>query len=139
MKIWFGYGSEHSSNLVIIGTFKTEDRAKEALRLINEATELAAAESSAGRVVAGEPPDRKLSDPVLDFLRKYSVGIMNRDLEELLYEFHARANGDKVVITTDEDNVNGLIKILLHGGAKIEVYSAHSHQSAYGRQTYNGA
>jgi len=39
MKIWRGYGSEHSSNLVMIGRFKTVGDAEAAKRIIDRLAE----------------------------------------------------------------------------------------------------
>lgn len=39
MKIWHGYGSEHSMNLVMIGHFKSTEDSKKTYRLIEQLTE----------------------------------------------------------------------------------------------------
>ena len=57
------------------------------------------------------------------------------DPEQLLYDFDSKVEADKVVITTDEMEINVFLKILIHEGAKVEVYSAHEHVGQYGRQT----
>ena len=135
MKIWFGFGSEHSANLVIIGTFASSDDAAKALDLLNEATDIARADEGAGRLKAGEV-SKKFSDGLLDLATtKNFASFSYGDPEELLYDFNAVRGGSKVVVTTDELDVNAFLKILIHHGAKVEVYSAHDHDSRYGRHT----
>jgi len=65
MKVWIGYGSENSSNLVIIGTFKTAKQAEEVLGLLNEATRIAQADESAGRPAPGSTPT-EFSDAMME-------------------------------------------------------------------------
>jgi len=131
MKVWIGYGSEHSANLVIIGKFASSDKARATLDLLNEATRIARADEQAGRLTAGEPAT-KFSDDQIEFYKRTSLSL---DPEQLLYEFHARQESDRVVVTTEEMAINSLLSALLHGGAKIEVYSAHEHGGPYGRGT----
>ena len=47
MKVWIGYGSEHSANLVIIGKFASGKKANAALALLNEATRIAREDEAA--------------------------------------------------------------------------------------------
>lgn len=139
MKIWFGFGSENSSNFVIIGTFKKAGEAQQALDLINEAQQIASAEYDAGRLDTRTPPDRQMSDAVLDFARRTDLmTISNKDLVELLYEFHPMIDDGKLVITMNEWDVNFFVKAITHLGGRVEVYSAHDYRSKFGRQTYTG-
>ena len=39
MKIWHGYGSEHSMNLVMIGHFKSSEDAEKTQKLIDQLSE----------------------------------------------------------------------------------------------------
>jgi hypothetical protein len=132
MKIWFGYGSEHSANLVIIGEFKNADEAQRSLDLLNEATQIARADEDAGHISAGTVT-RQISEAQIDFFKRTSLPLGYGGPEQLLLEFHPRREGNRVVITTEEDEINAILRILLHGGAKMEVYSAHDHTGPYGR------
>jgi hypothetical protein len=38
-----------------------------------------------------------------------------------------RRDGSSIVVTTDETDVQALLKVLLDKGARIEVYSAHDY------------
>jgi hypothetical protein len=55
------------------------------------------------------------------------------DPETLLYEFDAKREGEKVVITTEEMEVGAFLKILVNRGARVQVYSAHDFPGEFGR------
>ena len=137
MKVWVGYGSEHSSNLVIIGKFSTPKKAEDALQLLNEASHIAQSDADAGRLKAGSVLN-EFTEAQMDLFRRTNLSLNHGDPEQLLYEFHTKQDGDKLVITTEEYDVNVFVKLLLHGEAKIEVYSAHDYGGPYGRQTHHG-
>lgn len=127
MKIWNGYGSEHSMNLVMIGHFNDAITAETALDTIKAATDAVQEELDAGRLVIGEPGDR-FTDEMLKAvgdLRMHSIGA--RELEQLLYDVKVERRGDQVVLETDEVEVQVFVKLLLSQGARIEMYSAHDH------------
>ena len=127
MKIWSGYGSEHSMNLVMIGHFKDATAAETALDTIQAATGAVQNEVDSGRLVMGEPRDR-FTDEMLKTvgdLRLHSISA--RELEQFLYDVKIERHGDQVVLETDEVEVQVFVKLLLSHGARIEMYSAHDH------------
>lgn len=127
MKIWRGYGTEHSMNLVMIGHFREASLAETALGTLNEATRAVRAEMEAGRIVIGEPRDR-FSDEMLgtiDDLGLHSIGAT--ELEQFLFDVRAERRGDQLVVETDEIEVQVFVKLLLAKGARIEMYSAHDY------------
>lgn len=127
MKVWYGYGTEHSMNLVMIGRFKDTTAAERANTVIKEFTKALQAEEEAGRLIVGEPDDR-FSDEVLKLLSDLNIhSIGPRELEQFLYDLTMRREGDSIVVTTDETDVQALLKVLLDKGARIEVYSAHDY------------
>jgi Family of unknown function (DUF6375) len=133
MKVWIGYGSEHSANLVVIGQFKSPKEAQEALDLLNKVTTIARADEASGLLKAGSP-STKFSDAMLKFCSDsnfMSFGL--NDPEQLLYEYSASRDTDKVIVKTEELEISPFLKVFINGGAKIEVYSAHNHQGPYGR------
>ncbi|MFC5583462.1 DUF6375 family protein [Rhodanobacter terrae] len=68
MKIWNGYGSEHSMNLVLIGRFK---RARDAEKVEKDIDKLStqASRDDSQSIPFGEPEDQKFSDDMLSLLR----------------------------------------------------------------------
>ncbi|MGW2895810.1 DUF6375 family protein [Streptomyces sp. NPDC001212] len=134
MKVWYGYGTEHSMNLVMIGRFKDTATAERAHAVIKQLTTALQAEEEAGRLTVGEPNDR-YSDEVLKLLSDLNIhSIGPRELEQFLYDLTMRRDGDSIVVTTDETDVQALLKALIDKGARIEVYSAHDHPgTGYGR------
>jgi rRNA maturation endonuclease Nob1 len=134
MKVWYGYGTEHSMNLVMIGRFEDATTAERAHVLIKELTTALQAEEEAGRLTVGEPNDR-YSDEVLKLLSDLNIhSIGPREIEQFLYDLDVRRDGDSIVVTTDETDVQALLKVLIDKGARIELYSAHDHPgTGYGR------
>ncbi|MFD6455671.1 DUF6375 family protein [Nocardia sp. NPDC060220] len=136
MKVWSGYGTEHSMNLVMVGKFEDAKSAEAAKEVIDRLTEAAEADEAAGRLVAGDPPE-EFSEQLWQLLRELEVNSLGyADLEQFLYDVQVGVDQDKVVITTDEVDVIAFIKVLLHRGAKLKIYSAHEHKGlGYGRPT----
>ncbi|MCX4650229.1 MULTISPECIES: DUF6375 family protein [unclassified Streptomyces] len=134
MKIWSGYGTEHSMNLVMIGRFKDVTTAERTHTVIKKLTTALQAEEEAGRLTVGEPNDR-YSDEVLKLLSDLNIhSIGPRELEQFLYDLTMRRNGDSIVVTTDETDVQALLKVLIDKGARVEVYSAHDYpDTGHGR------
>ena len=129
MKIWHGYGSEHSMNLVMIGHFKSADDAKKTQNLIEQLTE-----GLRDKIDIGTYRDR-FDDEVMDLLRKINCySLSPSELEHFLYDSNTQVEGDKIVLTTDESEVSAFFKLMINNGAKVEIYSAHDYPNAeYGR------
>jgi hypothetical protein len=50
------------------------------------------------------------------------------ELEQFVYDVNVgRPEGRELRLTTDESDVSGFLKIMIHNGAKVEVFSAHDH------------
>ncbi len=129
MKIWHGYGSEHSMNLVMIGHFKSPEDAEGTQKLINQLTE-----GLRDKIEIGTFRDR-FGDSVIDLLRKTECYIFSpSELEHFLYDTHTRVEGDKIILTTDELEVSAFLKLMIEKGAKVEIYSADIYpDTEYGR------
>jgi hypothetical protein len=122
MKIWCSYGSEHSANLVMIGTFRDVPSAKKAKGIIDELTAFMADADD-----ERERPDRYSSEE-LDFLMRigfHSVG--SGELEQFRYDVNVDLQGSQIIVRTDEIDVSGFLKVLIDKGARVEVYSAHDY------------
>ncbi|WP_053980724.1 DUF6375 family protein [Marinagarivorans algicola] len=121
MKIWNSYGAEHSLNLVIIGRFKEKHEAEEFETLTNKITGFLHENSEFD--VEADRFDKK----TLDFLGKENLfSLSPQQLGHLLYDVHLTRDGNEVRIGSDDD-VNAFISLLIHKGAKVEVFSAHEY------------
>ncbi|RMG27908.1 MAG: hypothetical protein D6732_19680 [Methanobacteriota archaeon] len=133
MKIWKGYGSEHSMNLVMIGYFKEARDAEKVKELFDQLVSQVMQSTNGGEI--DRLPKDRFTDPMLEFLREvnlYTIG--PAELEQFLYDVRIDFDGDKVVITTDEVDVSAFLKVLIDRGARVEVYSAHDYpNTGYGR------
>jgi hypothetical protein len=125
MKIWHGYGSEHSMNLVMIGKFKNAEDAKKTKKLIDQLTE-----GLDGKIEVGSFRDR-YGDDVLDLLRKLNCHILGpTELEQFLYAIDTEVEGDTIVLTTDETEVSAFFKLMIQEGARVEIFSRHHYPNA---------
>jgi hypothetical protein len=81
-----------------------------------------------------EDSDR-YSDSALALLSSLNTASLRpAELAQFRYDISSEQKGDKVVITTDEYDVSGFLKILIDQGARVEVYSAHLHpNTGFGR------
>lgn len=129
MKIWHGYGSEHSMNLVMIGHFKSPEDAKKTQKLIEQLSE-----GLRDKIDIGTSRDR-FGDDVLDLLRESNCYILSpSELEHFLYDTHTRVEEDKIILKTDESEVSAFFKLMITKGARVEIYSADDYPDAeYGR------
>ncbi|MCA0380063.1 MAG: DUF6375 family protein [Actinobacteria bacterium] len=129
MKMWRGYGTEHSMNLKLIGHFAEARDARAAEEAIKELASAAERELDAKRLDYGEPP-QLFSDEFSEVMRKvevYSLG--HADIEQFLYDAEVKSTGVDVVVQTDEIDVIAFVKVLIAKGAKVEMYSMHDHGS----------
>lgn len=130
MKVWFGYGSEHSMNLVMIGRFKEVRDAVKAQARIERLTTLVASEMEAGRLRPGELLDH-FPDHIRDSL--YEAGIHTigpAELEQFAYDVSVTLKGEVIELRTDESDVSAFLKVLLDCSGRVEVYSAHDYPDA---------
>lgn len=134
MKVWYGFGTEHSMNLVMIGRFKDAAKAETVNGIINDFKTAVEADQTAGRLKLGEPT-ATYSDEMLRLLMDLNVpSLAPGELEQFVYDVNVRRDGDSIVITTDEIAVEAFMKLMLLKGARVEVYSAHDYpDTEYGR------
>lgn len=129
MKLWYGYGSEHSNNLVMIGQFKSAEDAEETLELINHLIEILP-----NMINIDNLPNR-FDEEIYTLLRKkniYSLG--PADLKQFLYETDTKIEDERLILTTDELEVSAFMKLMINKGAKVEIFSVHGYPDAeYGR------
>ncbi|WP_122581034.1 DUF6375 family protein [Pseudomonas viridiflava] len=127
MKIWNGYGSEHSMNLVLIGKFK---RAQDAERVVKDIDKLSAQseQDDSYSIPYAGPESQKFSDDMLALLCSLNLNTLGpADLGQLLSDHQLSRDGDKITVTTDEAEVSAFVKLFIEAGAKVEVFSAHDY------------
>jgi len=129
VKIWTGYGSEHSMNLVLIGKFKNERDADRSHELIKKLMQLAAEDENMP-VLERAPEEFRFSDSAMDFIRKHQLYILTpAEIEQFAYDHHVDKNADNITVRTDESEISAFVKIFLDAGARIEIYSGHDYPS----------
>ena len=136
MKVWTGYGTEHSANLVIVGKFKNIKDAQEAKDIIDGLSTIISEGIREGILSEHDGLENgEFSDEQMDFFRQFNLmDYSYADMSSFLYEFNSTLEGSKLIITTEDLVTNGLINTLISKSAKIEIYSAHHYKdTGYGR------
>jgi hypothetical protein len=119
--------------MVLIGTFKTEEDAVKIEALFSELETVATEENQAGRL-RSDWENTKFSDRLMEFFRKENIWDFGyNDPAIFLYEYKVRRAGEQLIVTTEETEFSAFLKLMLKGGAKIELYSAHNYPGRYGR------
>lgn len=130
MKVWRGYGTEHSMDLKLIGHFASDSEAREARDAIDILTKAAEQERDDGRLEYGEPPEI-FSNRLLEAMSGTGVhSLGHADVEQFLYDAHVEAEGTEVVVRTEEIDVLAYVKVLIAKGARVEIYSMHDYNSS---------
>ncbi|KFZ80852.1 hypothetical protein ED92_11060 [Amycolatopsis sp. MJM2582] len=123
MRIWNGYGSEHSMDLVLIGRFQTVTGAKAAQERMEALKDLAEAVWSDDD---WRSPDERMPRELGEALAEMKLYDMGRyDVDVFALDHSVTRTAETVRIWTDESDVQGFLKVLLNYGAKVEVYSRH--------------
>ena len=129
MKIWSGYGSEHSMNLVLIGKFKRAQDAEKVEKNIGKLSAQASKDDSHTIAFDG-PADQRFSDEMLSLLGKLNLNTLGpADLGQLVSDHRLERKDDRITVTTDEAEVSAFVKLFIEAGAKVEVFSAHDYPS----------
>jgi len=126
MKIWNSYGSEHSSNLKMIGTFKTVEKAIDAKNAIEQL------EGFVERTGGFDTYDRteRFTDEQMELYRNGTKGVQSlspREFSQFALDVRVQQADNTIQITSDEIDVSAYLKLLIDCGAKVEVYSAHDY------------
>lgn len=124
MKIWNSYGSEHSANLVMIGTFKSAESAEKAKAVIDKLSDLLRASDE--DLYSGE----RFPNDVLNLLQELNFhSLAPSELVQFVFEVNSELIGNQIKLTTDEIDVSAFLKLLIDNGARVEVYSNHDYPS----------
>ncbi len=129
MKIWNGYGSEHSMNLVLIGRFKRAQDAEKVEKDI-DALSAQASKDDSHSISFGKPEEQRFSEAMLSLLSSMNIHTLApAEIGQLDYDHNLRREGDRITVTTEEGDVSAFVKIFIEAGAKVEVFSAHDYPS----------
>jgi hypothetical protein len=129
MKIWNGYGSEHSMNLVLIGKFKRAQDAEKVEKDIDKLSAQASKDDSFS-IAFARPEDQRFSEEMLSLMRSLNLNTLGpADLEQLVSNHHLMREGDRITVKTEEAEISAFVKLFIEAGAKVEVFSAHDYPS----------
>ena len=124
MRIWYSYGSEHSMDLVLIGTFETVASAEAAIEKMEALKILAESEWSDDD---WRYQDERMPGSLMDALSKLKLYDMGRsDVDIYAFEHTVARTGPIVRVQTEESEIQGFLKVLIHLGARVEVFSRHN-------------
>ncbi len=126
MKIWNGYASEHSSNLVMIGRFKQVRDAAEAKAMLDKLKDAVRRDPDAYEFEL-EPKAKRYSDEMWDLLQQLNFYPSPSDLTQFLLDVRVKHQGEDVRVTTDEIDVSVFLKAMIRRGARVEIYSANDY------------
>ena len=127
MRIWAGYGSEHSMNLVMIGRFKSEGEAADAAELLEKLASIVEADDVTGHTTIDGAPER-FSEALSAVLEQERIYMLHPgEIEQFAYDVSVSRQGSEISVHTDEVDVSAFLKVLVDKGAKVEVYSAHDY------------
>jgi hypothetical protein len=113
MKIWAGYGSEHSMNLVLIGKFKEAKDAENAEGIVSKIRDQAS-EDEAYVISHASPENQRFSDAMLALLRAHELHMFSpADLEQFASEHSLDREEALITIRTDEADVSAFVKFIL--------------------------
>ena len=123
MRIWYSYGSEHSMDLVLIGTFETVTGAEATIEKMEALKTLAESEWSEDD---WRYQDERMPGSLMDALLELKLYDMGRsDVDIYAFEHTVERRGSTVRVLTEESEIQGFLKVLIHLGARVEVFSRH--------------
>ena len=120
MKVWVGHGSEHSYRLVLIGHFRSEEKARAAKQKYDQIVESVFEIDEAN----WDAVDDRFPDELMALVKKLEIYNMSRsDFDGFRYDFTLDQDGADLTITGQDIEVQGFIKLFIDHGAKIELFS----------------
>jgi hypothetical protein len=123
VRIWHSYGSEHSMDLVLIGRFETVSGAEAAIERMEALKALAEAEWSDDD---WRRQDDRMPESLINELMRLKLYELGRsDVDIYAYDHSIEREGSTVRVQTEESEVQGFLKVLIHLGARVEVFSRH--------------
>ena len=121
MKVWTGFGSEHSYSLVLIGHFADERDARAVEEAFPQLQQLASQQADS---LSWDEDAGRFPKELYNALEELKIWNLNRsDIDGFNYLEHLKREGATVVVHTDDAEIQGVLKLLLDHGARIEIYS----------------
>lgn len=124
MRIWNGYGSEHSTDLVLVGTFETvsgAEAAADAMKALKALAEAGWSDDDWGR------RDERMPPALATELAELSLYDMGRpDVDIYAFDHSVERTESVLRVRTEESDVQGFLKVLIGFGARVEVFSRHN-------------
>lgn len=116
--------------MVLVGYFQSIEKARTAESIMKKLTEAAENLGSASAPSWMDPspsPDTNF----WNFLRELGIfDLTLGEVEQFGYDHTLVRNENKIEISTDEADVQGLIKTMISRGARVEIYSRHNWDSS---------
>ena len=135
MKVWHGFGSEHSANLIMIGSFATPEDAEVAVKELAQLRDRIQDAFDYDRF-DDNPMSVYEDGPLREILMKFDLyNFSYEDIEHLTRDHTVRRIGSQMMIHTDELDVNGFLKFMIDKHIRVEVCSAHDFPDASPGQT----
>lgn len=111
-------------DLMLIGTFETVPGAEAAVERMKALKTLAEAEWSDDDWLR---QDDRMPDVLAGELHKLKLYELGRsDVDIYAFDHSVERNGSTIRIRTEESDVQGFLKVLIHLGARVEVFSRHT-------------
>lgn len=126
MKIWTSYSSEHSSQIRIIGRFKTKD-ALESFKDSFEQMKQLVADNYDECFNESDMFPIQILDQLGNDRINHAGTIAAHDLLDFANEMSTSFKDKTIIIKSNESNWSGVIKMLVDSGAKIEMFSEHDY------------
>ena len=121
MKIWNSYGSEHSANIVIVGTFNNITEAQKAKQIIDNLTNIFQKDIEKNNA---DPLNgyEKFSKEMFEYISSgepFDINLHN--VTGLLSDVVIKQDFNKISIASKDFNFQIFLNIMLQTGAKIEI------------------
>lgn len=124
-------------NLILIGTFESVSGAEMAVARMEALKALAEAEWSDDDWLRH---DKRMPDTLIEELYKLNLYEMGReDVDIYALDHSIERNGSTIRIWTEESDVQGFLKVLIHLGARVEIFSHRMWNEDGTRRTEAGA
>lgn len=123
MKVWHGFGSEHSANLIMIGHFTTPEDARAAVHALERLGKVVEEHFDQGRFDK-DPMSVFENESVRNVLRELSIyDLSPEDVENFARGHIMQRRENQVQIQTEEWDMTGFLKVMVEKRARVEVYS----------------